>query len=109
MSIDLLSGIIDTAKFKVNANGEMTATGGKVGGWNIANSEFNNGEVFIREDGASTIYTVADLIIIRNYIMNIEGYELSKAMIKHYDINKDGTVDARDYVLLQKLIGISME
>lgn len=30
MSINLASGVIDTAKFKVNASGEVTATGGKV-------------------------------------------------------------------------------
>ena len=42
------------------------------------------------------------------YIMEREGFNLSTAMIRHYDINGDGVVDAVDYVKLQNLIGISM-
>lgn len=100
---------IKSTNFNVDKNGNITATGGKIGGWNIATNELNNGKVFMRDDGSSTIYTVADLIIIRGYIMGIEGFELSSDMIKHYDFNGDGKVTSTDYVLLQNAIGISMK
>jgi len=40
--------------------------------------------------------------------MGTPGFGLSSAMIKHYDLNGDGVVNAQDFVLLQNLIGISM-
>lgn len=89
-------------------NGKITSDSGSIGGWTINESGLTNGTVFIRNDGASTIYTVADLIIMRGYIMETAGFNLSAAMIKHYDLNGDGVVNAQDYVILQNLIGISM-
>ncbi len=91
-----------------NFTGTINSKSGTIGGWTINNSGLTNGTVFIRNDGASTIYTVADLIIMRGYIMGTTGFNLSDAMIKHYDLNGDGKVNAQDYVLLQNLIGISM-
>ena len=43
----------------------MKCTGGNVGGWSITEQGLSNGIVFIKNDGASTIYTVADLIVMR--------------------------------------------
>jgi len=91
-----------------NFTGTINSKSGTIGGWKINNDGLTNGTVFIRNDGASTMYTVADLIIIRGYIMGTTGFDLSNAMIKHYDLNGDGKVNAQDYVLLQNLIGISM-
>lgn len=88
--------------------GTINSVNGEIGGWTINNKGLTNGKIFIRNDGASTIYTVADLIIIRGYIMNTTGFELSEAMIQHYDLNGDGQVTPADYVILQNLIGISM-
>lgn len=102
------TAILNGDKFIVDKEGNVTATSGTLGGWTLNSSGLTNGTVFIKNDGASTIYTVADLIIIRNYIMGLEGFELSDAMIQHYDINGDGVVNAQDYVILQNLIGISM-
>ncbi|MCI8396149.1 MAG: hypothetical protein HFJ52_00095 [Clostridia bacterium] len=104
---------IKSANFSADENGKvncknLNATGGKIGGWNIVEHELNNGAVFIRDDGSSTVYTVADLIIMRGYIMEIEGFELSPAMIQHYDLNGDGQVTSLDYMKLQDMIGISM-
>lgn len=90
-------------------SGKVTSSDGMIGGWTINGQGLSNGTVVIKNDGASTIYTVADLIIIRNYIMGIAGFELSQAMIKHYDFNGDGQVTSADYVELQNLIGISMD
>lgn len=40
--------------------------------------------------------------------MERAGFELSEAMIKHYDVNGDGRVTASDYMAIQNMIGISM-
>lgn len=103
-----------STKFSVDNNGkvickDIIATGGKIGGWNIATNELNNGKVFIREDGSSTIYTVADLFIIRGYIQGYTGFEFTNSTMRnHYDLNGDGVVDARDYTILKNLIGLEM-
>lgn len=86
----------------------MKCTGGNIGGWSINEQGLSNGIVFIKNDGASTTYTVADLIVMRGYIMGTAGFELPAAMIQHYDFNGDGEVTPADYVKLQNLIGISM-
>ena len=111
--------VVEADNFKLDKNGNMVCTNAKVtgeinsttgniGGWTINNSGLTNGTVFINSDGSSTIYTVADLIIIRAYIMGLDGFDLPSQMIQHYDINNDGRVNAQDYVILQNLIGISM-
>lgn len=106
--ININGAISANGNFKINTDGTVGAVGGTVGGWNINSEGLNNGTVFINNDGSSTIYTVADLIIIRGYIMQWAEFDLPPAMIRHYDINNDGIVDAQDYIILQKLIGISM-
>ena len=111
--------IITSDKFTVDKDGRMTcvdgefkgkitSSNGNIGGWTINEQGLSNGKVFIKNDGASTIYTVADLIIMRGYIMDTTGFELPPAMIQHYDFNGDGQVTPADYVTLQNLIGISM-
>ena len=111
---------IDSTNFKVDENGtvqatngefsgEISASTGNISGWQIDNNGLNNGNVFIHNDGSSTLYTVADLVIVRNYIMGITGFNLSTSMINHYDFNNDGQVTAADYIILQNLIGISMD
>lgn len=91
-----------------NIKGIVESSNGNIGGWNINSEGLSNGTVFIKNNGASTIYTVADLIIMRNYIMGTPGFDLPPAMIQHYDFNGDGQVTPADYVKLQNLIGISM-
>ena len=106
--ISLSDGAIVTKNFKVDATGNINSTSGLIGGWTINNLGLTNGYVKLNSDGSSTIYTVADLIIIRGYIMGTPGFSLPPAMITHYDLNGDGVVTSADYVLLQNLIGISM-
>lgn len=93
---------------KATIQGTINSIDGKIGGWIINKDGLTNGTVFIKNDGASTIYTVADLIMIRGYIMGYKGFEFSDEMIQHYDFNGDGEVTPVDYVKLQNLIGISM-
>lgn len=94
--------------FKIETDGTMECNGGNIGGWTINENGLTNGTVFINSDGSSTVYTVADLIIMRGYIMGTAGFELPEAMIRHYDLNGDGVVNSIDYARLQNLIGISM-
>lgn len=116
MQIDLTANNItfNSTKFSVNEDGkvicdDITATGGKIGGWNIQSNELNNGKVFIKDDGSSTIYTVADLFIIKGYIMGTTGFEFTNpTIIKHYDLNNDGVVDSKDYFILKNLIGLEI-
>ena len=91
-----------------NIKGTIESSDGKIGGWLIKKDGLTNGTVFVKNDGSSTVYTVADLIIMRGYIMGYTGFEMSEAMIKHYDFNGDGVITSADYVRLQNLIGISM-
>lgn len=120
-SINLLAYwlTIDSTNFKVTPEGNMTcnnanvkgkveSSDGNIGGWAINSQGLSNGTVFIKNNGASTIYTVADLIVMRGYIMNYTGFDLPQSMIDHYDFNGDGKVTAADYKTLQNLIGISM-
>lgn len=51
-------------------------------------------------------YTVADLVVIRNYILKIDGFDLDANMIKYYDQNGDGEVDIGDFMKIAKMIGI---
>ena len=100
--------VVEADNFSLTATGDMTSNSGTIGGWSINANGLTNGVVKLNSDGSSTIYTVADLVIIRNYIMGIEGFNLPQQMIQHYDLNGDGVVNAQDYVILQNLIGISM-
>jgi hypothetical protein len=88
--------------------GTVNSVNGTIGGWTINNEGLTNGSIFIKSEGFSTVYTVADLIIIRGYLSGYTGFDLSAAMIQHYDFNGDGQVTPADYVILQNRIGISM-
>lgn len=110
---------ISSTNFNVDENGNLTcnnatiqgtidSVNGQIGGWTINSDGLTNGTIFIKNEGYSNIYTVADLIIIRGYLMGYTGFDLSPAMITHYDFNGDGQVTAADYVILQNRIGISM-
>ena len=93
----------------MSKNGMLKCFSGNFGGWNINDEGLSNEKgAFIHNNGASTIYTVADLIIIREYLMGNESFSLSETMIKHYDFDGDGIIGATDYVQLQNLIGIRM-
>lgn len=91
-----------------NVNGTINSSNGSIGGWDINSEGLTNGAVVIKNEGFSTIYTVADLIVIRGYLMGYTGFDLSPAMIAHYDFNGDGQVTPADFVILQNRIGISM-
>lgn len=99
------SVVIESDNFTLNADGEINSTSGKIGGWTIQNSELTNGKVFVRSDGYTTMYTVADIVILRGYLAGLEPFnQLSEKMLKHYDLNSDGVVNILDLTLLRQLL-----
>jgi hypothetical protein len=114
--------IVKSDNFQLDANGdlicnnakvkgEIIGTTGNIGGWIINDEGLTNGILFIKSSGPSTIYTVADLIILRGHIMGTAGFDLgtSGPIVEHYDLNGDGVVSILDYVRLQNLLGINMD
>lgn len=91
--------------FSVDKYGNITATSGTLGGWTLSNEGLidTSRKIYIRNNGYSSIYTFADMIILKNYISgNIELSETDIA--EHYDVNGDGVVDTGDVFLLRKRI-----
>ena len=59
----------------------------------------------MRSDGYTTMYTVADIIILRGYLAGTAPFDgLSEKMLEHYDLNGDGVVNILDLTLLRQLL-----
>lgn len=79
-SINLSNGVIDTKNFKVSSSGNITSTGGTIGGWTISQNDIHiknssNNEVIIA-DGSNTNQ---DVLVIRNgsnypFYLRANGY-----------------------------------
>lgn len=105
--IDLTSDDIQitSVNFSVDSEGNIIAKSGTMGGWKLsANGLVNQDEtLYIRNNGYSSIYTYADMIILRNYILG--KLELSTTDIQeHYDLNGDGVADSADLLIMRKRI-----
>ena len=105
--------IIESTNFKLDEFGNMTcenaqiigsitSNDGEIGGWIINNEGLTNGTLFIKSNGYSSIYTFADIVILRNYLL--ERIDLNDAEIAHYDLNGDGRVDSIDLLQMQRMI-----
>lgn len=91
--------------FRVSKKGELFSTAGKIAGWSINTSGLSNGTFFIHNNGYSNIYTYADIVVIRNYMLS--KISLTDEDIKHYDLNGDGQVNSADLLLMrQKILNI---
>ena len=89
----------------ISQDGTFNFKGGTIGGWTVNNEGFTNGDVFVKSNGYSSIYTYADMVIIRNYLLN--KLSLDDNDISHYDLNGDGVVDSTDLLIMrQKILGI---
>lgn len=88
-----------------NVQGKIETSEGTVGGWTINDNGLTNGVIFINSKGVSSIYTYADLLIIKGYIMG--NTSLTNWAIKHYDLNGDGKVSTADYMTLKNLFDIT--
>jgi hypothetical protein len=88
--------------FSVDEEGNMKAKSGEIGGWSLNPNGLSNGIQSINNNGYSNIYTYADMVIIRNYLL--DRIDLSETDITHYDLNGDGVVDSLDMVIMRKKI-----
>lgn len=98
---------INSTNFSVDKNGNIRATSGTMGGWTLSSTGLinNDGSLFIRNNGYSSIYTFADMIIMRNFLLGV--IDLSDDEQAHYDLNNDGKIDAMDlYIMRNKILGI---
>lgn len=95
-SINLLNGAIDTANFKVNAAGEITATAGQVGGFLLGTNEFS------ADITLPHTYTNADAERLRKIIMG----EITATAndYEKYDFKQKGEFDSSDLFIIQNLI-----
>jgi phage minor structural protein len=110
------SVIIDSDNFNLSADGtirakngtfegRITSTEGNVGGWDLDETGLSNGTYYIKKNGYSNIYTIADIYIVQLMITGT----LSKPpedtdAFRHYDINNDGVIDLKDFTLIQSMI-----
>ena len=46
------------------------------------------------------------MIILQNYLIEREGFELTPKMIQHYDLDGDGKVSLSDYAKLATYLGL---
>lgn len=87
-------------------SGKITSNDGSIGGWVINSSGLTNGKVFIRNDGYSTIYTAADMFILRAILQEEQWatVESGSAEFKRYDLNNDGVINSQDLLLLRQML-----
>lgn len=95
-SINLTSGAIDTAKFKVDANGEMAATAGEIGGFGLSENEFS------ANIKLAHTYTTQDLERLRKIL--IEEINATSNDYEKYDLSQKGAFNSRDLMIIQGLI-----
>ena len=98
---------IQSKNFKVDENGNLTANSGTMGGWTLSSTGLINddGSLFLNNNGYSSIYTFADMIIMRNFLLG--KIDLNDDEQKHYDLNNDGKIDSMDlYIMRKKILGI---
>lgn len=96
---------ITSNNFSIDSNGNIVAISGTIGGWQLSNQGLidETGNIYIRKNGYSSIYSFADLIIMKNYLLG--KISLTQTDIdEHYDITGDGQVDSADTLLLRRRI-----
>ncbi len=88
-----------------NITGTITSSNGSIGGWTINSDGLTNGNIFVKSNGYSTIYTVADLFILRAYLQGESWIEIPSGTpeFARYDLNNDGVIDIRDLAILRQM------
>ena len=94
--IALEDGVIDSKNFKVDSEGNIESTGGKIGGFTIGEHELTTNL------SMDHTYTQADIDKIVNIL---EGtYEPTDEELDYLDINGDGELTAVDILIIQKIL-----
>ena len=99
-------GNMDCKSAKVQ--GEIKSKKGEIGGWTIIDGSLTNGVNYIRSNGFSNMYTMADVFIMRAYIVG-EAWATSvinedTQIFNYYDLNGDGVIDLIDLLKLKKMV-----
>ena len=95
-SISLADGVIDAANFKVDANGKIVATGGKIGGFNLDQNNFTADLIF------SKTYTSSDIDRIKNIVVG--NITPTDSDYEKYDLTKSGRISSVDWLMVQRLV-----
>ncbi len=95
-SISLATGVIDSAKFKVNAEGNVTATGGDIGGFELNESSL------IKDISGLYNYTNFDKVLIAMHIM--EKISVDSNLLNILDTDNSGSISAADYTRMANII-----
>ncbi len=93
--INMDTGEIDTPKFKVSDAGEITATGGIIGGFTLSQNTLSANLTFNRK------YTSTDVERIRKIIMG--EIKPTTADYEKYDLTKSGIINSGDYMAIKKM------
>ena len=88
--------VIKSDNFSVDETGKVTATSGEIGGFTTTANEFSS-ELY-----SSYAYSRTDLDKIRDYIL--EEITLTEEEIELYDVDKNGIIDAVDYMMINNYI-----
>lgn len=100
-TLNLSNGIdINSNKFTVNSNGEITSTGGTIGGYKIGTDKL------YAETFAPHNFTSSDVTKVVNYILGLGT--LTPEELELYDINGDGVVDITDVVIMQNYVDFNV-
>lgn len=110
------SFIVDTDNLDISKDGTINAkngsftgtvnsTEGNIGGWNMDETGLSNGNYYIKKNGYSNVYTIADIFICQLMILGtLPKPESGNDAFKHYDVNGDGQINIQDMVLIQSMI-----
>jgi len=94
--IKLLDGSIDTKNFKVNSSGEITSTGGTIGGFNISSNSFSKSVNGIYD------YDIHDKVLVKGITMNT--LPATNSGLDTLDYNESGSITSTDYIYINKIL-----
>lgn len=88
--------VIDSTNFKLNDQGNITATGGNIANFNINSTSFSKSISGIYD------YNLFDKILVAMYLMN--RITLDSSMINVLDANESGSITSADYTTISNII-----
>ncbi len=91
--------IISAGNFRLDAAGNITATGGTIGGFSLSKNSFSTNINGIYDYDRNDINVVQQMLLWPSYFEAIKNI---------YDANNDGKLDALDLLIVQKIIDKTM-